>query len=62
MLVLVIKSMEAVDEATEVMKLYDLDTQQLHGEPNNMHTYMFILYNRGTTCMFANHYLSCMFP
>ena len=31
-LVLAVKPVEAVEEATKVMKLYDLDTQRLHGE------------------------------
>ena len=31
-LVLAVKPVEAVEEATKVMKLYDLNTQRLHGE------------------------------
>ena len=54
-LILAIKPVEAVKEAIEVMKLYCLDTQRLHGKL--LHNYMFVY----CTCMFAiqYRYLSC---
>ena len=41
-LVLAIKPVEAVEEATKVMKLYDLNTQRLHGELMHQCIYMYI--------------------
>ena len=40
-LVLAAKPVEAVEEATEVMKLYDLNTQRLHGELMHQCIYMY---------------------
>ena len=41
-LVLAVKPVEAVEEATKVMKLYDLNTQQLHCELMHQCIYMYI--------------------
>ena len=42
MLVIAVKPVEAVEEAIKVMKLYDLNTQQLHCELMHQCIYMSI--------------------
>ena len=55
-LVLAVKPMEAVEEATKVMKLYDLGTQRLHGE-----LFEYVFMDVLLACLSAIIYQVCVF-
>ena len=55
-LVLAVKPMEAVEESTKVMKLYDLDTQRLHGE-----LFEYVFMEVLLACLSAIIYHVCVF-
>ena len=56
MLVLAVKPVEAVEEATKIMKLYDLDTQRLHGE-----LFEYVFMEVLLACLSAIIYHVCVF-